>query len=211
MLRIIGRSVLVVMGCSLVSLAFPACDVEQPGDELARDLEDEEDEDEAPEGQRPAGSDELTNASDPSAAANYFVPAGTHDSADCNVLTGWAKDGDTTAPTWVAVYRGAAFENGGNYVTTAYANIYRSDLPFADKNHGFSIATPALFKNGTNQHVYIHAINIDVNGDWGIPGVHNPLLSSTNKIICCNPNGTVCEPGGTGSGSGGPTTGYIPE
>jgi len=195
MLRLIARSVLVVMGCTLVSLGFPACDVEQPDDELARVIDEEEDEGDAPAGPLPPGSAELTNASDPSAAANYFVPTGTHDVANCSVLEGWAKDGDTTAPTWVTIYRGAPSGSGGIYVTTAYANAYRSDLPFTDKYHGFSIATPNAFKTGFDEEVYIHAINVDVNGDWGAPGVTNPLLNLTGKTICC----------GQGCG-GGPTT-----
>ena len=202
MLRLAVRSVLVVVGCGLVSLGLPACDVEQPDDALPREIDDDEEEGEEAEGERPAGSDELTNTNDPSAAANYFVPTGTHDLANCSLLTGWAKDGDTTAPTWVTVYRGAAYEDGGVYVTTAYADIYRSDLPFSDKYHGFSIATPAAFKTGLPEEVYIHAINIDVNGDWGAPGVTNPLLNSTGKTICCNANGTTCSgPGPTTAAS----------
>jgi len=179
------------------------CDVEQPGDEeLARQGIDEEAEDvddivddaEAAEDEdeRPAGPDELTAAPD-AAAANYFVPVGNHDVASCSTIAGWVKDGDTTAPTWVTIYRDAPYPYG-EWVTTVYANLYRGDLPFADKNHGFSISTPQALKTGTTETIYIHGINVDGNGNWDA-GANSPLLNNTGKTICC---GAGCFGGGGG-------------
>ena len=124
----------------------------------------------------------------PVQAADFFDPVGTHDLATCSTLAGWAKDGDTTLPIQVHFYRGAPFPYG-SYVTAVVANLFRSDLPFADKNHGFSIATPAAYKTGCPESVWIHAIDTDTNGNPVIGG-NNLLLNLTGKTIRCgfNPN-----------------------
>ncbi|MDJ0841137.1 MAG: hypothetical protein QNK37_31790 [Acidobacteriota bacterium] len=117
------------------------------------------------------------------AAFNFYTPIGTHDVANCSTLAGWARDADTTGAIQVHVYRGAPFPYG-QYVTATVANRYRSDLPFADKNHGFSIPTPNAFKTGRLERVYIHAINVDTDGNI-VYGANNPLLTSTGKLIYC--------------------------
>lgn len=173
----------------MLSTGTLGCDVEEPGDEeLARELEDE-DADEV-DGERPDGADALTAPPDPSAAANYFVPVGTHESATCNTITGWVKDGDTTASTWVSIRRDAAYPYGQE-VATIPADLYRSDLPFADKNHGFSLATPASLKNGSPVTLYVHGINVDVNGNWDV-NANSPLLNLTERTFCC---GNGCNQG----------------
>lgn len=129
------------------------------------------------------------------AANDYFDPVGTHDRADCSKLEGWAKDGDTTLPIQVHFYKGAPFPFG-TYVTAVVANLYRSDLPFADKNHGFSINTPAAYKTGCPEKVYIHGIDVDANGN-NVPGGNNDLLGSTGKTVRCGFNPDCYEgPGG---------------
>ena len=202
MQHVIIRSVATLAACILVPLAFPACDVEEPGDELARDLADEADdeEDASAAGQRPAGADELANAPDPAAAANYYVPVGTHDAAGCDTIAGWVKDGDTTAPTWATIHRDAPWPYGAE-VAVVQANLYRGDLPFADKNHGFSIATPASLKNGSPVTLYVHGINVDVNGNWDV-NANSPLINQTGRTFCCG-NGCYA------NGGGGPTTGEV--
>ncbi|NVB36215.1 hypothetical protein G6O69_36655 [Pseudenhygromyxa sp. WMMC2535] len=121
-------------------------------------------------------------------AANYYIPVGTHDVANCDTIAGWVKDGDTTAPTWVTIHRDAAWPNGQE-VAVVQANLYRADLDFADKNHGFSIPTPASLKTGLPVRLYIHGINVDANGDWDVNAL-SPLLSQTGKEICC---GDLCD------------------
>jgi hypothetical protein len=124
------------------------------------------------------------------AAADYFDPVGTHDRADCSILAGWAKDGDTTLPIQVHVYKGGPYPYG-TFVTAVVANRYRGDLPFADKNHGFSIATPSAFFTGCREKVYIHAIDVDTNGN-PVPGGNNVLLNLTGKTIRCGPFNPEC-------------------
>ena len=126
-------------------------------------------------------------------AANFYTPVGTHDRADCSILAGWAKDGDTTLPIQVHFYKGAPYPHG-TYVTAVVANKFRGDLPFSDKNHGFSISTPAAYKTGCPEKVYIHAINVDTNGNI-VPGATNPLLSQTGKTVLCGPINPACFPG----------------
>ena len=111
-------------------------------------------------------------------AADFFDPVGTHDVANCSTIAGWAKDGDTTLPIQVHIYKGAPFPNG-QIVTHVVANLFRSDLPFADKNHGFSIAPPAAFKTGCPEKVYIHGIDVDTNGN---------KHSRVAKAYCWKPN-----------------------
>jgi hypothetical protein len=124
------------------------------------------------------------------AAANYYTPVGTQDRADCSRVAGWAKDGDTTLPIQVHIYKGAAYPYG-QYVTAVVANKYRSDLPFADKYHGFDMATPSAFKTGCPEKIYIHAINVDTNGNI-VYGATNPLLSGTGTTIYCGPPDPSC-------------------
>ena len=155
---------------TLAALApLAGCDLDEAdeADELALD-EEEEDMDEGFRG-----------------ANDYNDPVGTHDLANCSTIAGWARDGDTTAATQVHIYKDAPAPNG-EIVTHVIANLYRGDLPFADKNHGFSIATPAAFKTGCPETIYIHAIDLDAYGNI-VPGGNNKLLGSTGKTVTCGP------------------------
>ncbi|MFV8752527.1 hypothetical protein ACNOYE_18425 [Nannocystaceae bacterium ST9] len=193
MQRVLHTSSLMVLG--LLSLLAAGCDT--PTNEELDLLEAEAMQDEESFG----SPDEIALETNPYSGNNYFVPVGTHDLANCDLLEGWVKDGDTTSPTWVTIYKGAPFPYGV-YVATAYANVYRGDLPFTDKNHGFSLATPAAFKTGNWETVYIHGINVDAGGAWAPPGAQNPLLNLTGKSICC---GSGCD-GGDGDDDGGSFT-----
>lgn len=136
---------------------------------------------------------------------DFFDPVGTHDLANCSTLAGWAKDGDTTAATQVHIYKGAPAPSG-QIVTHVWADKFRPGLPFADKNHGFSIPTPAAFKTGCPEKVYIHAIDLDTNGNF-VPGGNNKLLNLTGKTVTCGPP----PPGGCyGDGPGGPDIPQLP-
>lgn len=177
-----------MIGAALVLCAPAGCDTEDGLDEdLATDALDED--------------EDLEFRS----LTDFFDPVGTHDVATCSTLAGWAKDGDTTAATQVHVYKGASAFNGGQIVTHAWADKFRGDLPFADKNHGFNIPTPAAFKTGCPEKVYIHAIDLDTNGDF-VPGGNNLLLNLTGKTVVCGPP----PPGGCGGyGDGGPGDGGL--
>lgn len=164
---------------AFTSLLVTACDEAEP-DELEL-IEDEE---------GVVAGDEIALDLEPRSGNNYFTPVGTHDAASCSNIAGWVKDGDTTAATYVHIYRGAPYPDG-EYVTSVYANLYRGDLPFSDKNHGFSISTPADFKTGWTEQVFIHGINVDASG-VEVNGATDPLLNQTGRTICCNPNGGIC-------------------
>ncbi len=125
-------------------------------------------------------------------AADFFDPVGTDDRADCTRLAGWTKDGDTTLPIQVAIYKGAPYPNG-TFVTYALADKYRSGLPFADKNHGYSIPTPAAFFTGCPEKVYVYGLDVDTNGNR-VPGGHNVLLNLTGKTIRCGTIDPSCSP-----------------
>jgi len=129
-------------------------------------------------------------------AFNFFEPVGTLDQADCSKIAGWVKDGDTTAPTWAAI-RTAPWP-GGQAVATPVANLYRAGLPFADKNHGFSINTPAWLKDGNTHTIFVHGINVDTNGNWDVTA-NSPLLNLSGRQFCC---GAGCFPGDGGFDDG---------
>lgn len=154
------------LGASLMLFAFTGCDAEEDFEELT---DEEIAEQEA----------EFRSSND------YFDPVGTHDVANCTKLAGWAKDGDSTEPTQVHIYKGAPYPHG-QIVTHVWADRYRGDLPWTDKNHGFQISTPAAFKTGCPERVYIHAIDLDASGNF-VPGGNNRLLNSTGKTVVCGP------------------------
>jgi hypothetical protein len=128
----------------------------------------------------------------PAQAGDFYDPVGTDDRADCTRLAGWAKDGDTTLPIQVHIYKGGPHPYG-TFVTAVVANLYRSDLPFADKNHGYSIPTPSAFFTGCPETVYVHAIDVDTNGN-NVPGGTNTLLSNTGRTIRCGTPDPSCLP-----------------
>jgi hypothetical protein len=196
-----NSSGLSLLALGMLSLVAFGCDEAELADEaLAQDvLADEAD---RAEGQGQAGSvphvDALgSEVHEVASGTNYYTPVGYHDTFNCNTVAGWVKDGDSTAPTHVTIHRGAPWPNG-LAVTTVLANLYRGDLPFADKNHGFSFATPAAFKTGQPETIYIHGINIDAAGNWDT-SANSPLLNPVGRTICC---GEACSSGGDGGGPG---------
>lgn len=175
------------LALGLLSLVGFGCDEAEIADEaLAQDVvADEADEADGQAGQVPHLDELGSEVHGVASGSNYFTPVGSHDSFNCTTTAGWVKDGDTTAPTYVTIYRDAPFPYG-EWVATVQANQYRADLPFADKNHGFSIATPAEFKTGSPETMYIHGINIDTDGNW-VLGATNPLLNQNGRTHCCGP------------------------
>jgi hypothetical protein len=81
------------------------------------------------------------------------------DGANCRVA-GWARDRNSTQAVMVDVYREAPPGTAGSiHVTTASAGTLRSDLPFADQDHGFLIAfSPSdAVADGQPHAIYIYA------------------------------------------------------
>ncbi len=155
------------LSVSLALFAVTGCDTEEGFDDEDLAAEEEADEEDL----------------DFRSANDYFDPVGNHDVASCSKLAGWAKDGDSTAATQVHIYKGAPFPYG-QIVTHVWANKFRGDLPWTDKNHGFDISTPAAFKTGCPERVYIHALDLDASGNF-VPGGNNKLLNSTGKTVTC--------------------------
>lgn len=118
---------------------------------------------------------QITVADDPPGSQE---PVGYFDSADCNGFSGWTKDPDTTAAIDVHFYADGP-AGAEAFIGGASANIYRGDLPYSDKNHGFSFPTPESLKDGQSHQIYVYALD-----DQG--GI-NPLLTNSPKSIQCTP------------------------
>ncbi len=103
-------------------------------------------------------------------------PVGYFESAGCSILTGWTKDPDTTAVIDVHFYADGP-AGTGTYVGSTSANIYRSDLAYNDKNHGFSFAFSDSLNDGVEHQIYAYAIDSD--------GGDNPLLTNSPKTVQC--------------------------
>src|SRR5262245_54349102 len=74
-------------------------------------------------------------------SASAQVVQGTLDAAvsvGCSVA-GWARDPQNASPIQVRIYANGD-SNSGVLVATILADLLRSDLPFADQNHGFDYA-----------------------------------------------------------------------
>ena len=122
---------------------------------------------------------------------SLHAPSGSLDrpasQTDCQRIAGWARDPDTSLPTWVDLYRGNP-ANGGTFVQRVPANGLRPDLPFRDKAHGFDIAMPEAFETGNLEEIYAYAVDIGVNGnDVG----RGPLLGRSPFTIRCGSGGGV--------------------
>ncbi len=111
-------------------------------------------------------------------------PTGTFDLATnstCEVA-GWAKDPDTTNPISISIYKNGPIGQG-TLVKTLIADVYRGDLPFTDKNHGFVYRFD--FSSGLFDNIG-HTIYI-----YGIDATGNPnanLYSSPKTITCASKN-----------------------
>lgn len=121
-------------------------------------------------------------------------PVGYQETTTCSSIVGWTCDGDNWGQSLqVDIY------DGGTYVTSATANGARSDVASvcgSTTNHGFSVTTPNIFKDGNSHTVNVYAINT--------PSGTNPLLSiinprTVNNCILAptglNPNGALAQTG----------------
>ncbi len=104
------------------------------------------------------------------------LSVGYFDNATCNSFSGWAKDPDTTDPIYIHFYADGP-AGTGTFVGAALADVYRGDLPYDDKNHGFSFTLPNFVNDGTEHQIYAYAI------DSGCG--ENPLLAHSPKTVQC--------------------------
>jgi len=103
-------------------------------------------------------------------------PVGSFDSATCDSLSGWTKDPDTASPISVHFYKDGP-AGTGTYLGSTLADIYRGDLSYVDKNHGFSFAMPDSLNDGTAHQIYAYGID-STDGT-------NPLLTNSPKTVQC--------------------------
>lgn len=110
-----------------------------------------------------------------------ILPEGSFDQADSSLcqVAGWARDPDASSSIQVDIYRDGQYGQGGVFVTGIPANKLRSDLPFADKNHGFSyvFASSTGMYDGKDHQLFLYGD--DVTGDGA------KLLNSVPKTIHC--------------------------
>jgi len=103
------------------------------------------------------------------------TPQGYLDTANCDVIAGWAVDPDEpTAQIAVHIYKNGS-AGSGTFVAATTANLNRADVG----DHAFQIATPAELKNGQAQTLYAHAIDTSGNG------LANVQLSLSPKTFTC--------------------------
>jgi len=108
-------------------------------------------------------------------------PQGFLDGASCEGIGGWVRFPDDANPVAVRVYAdgpaGRGFDLG-----SVVAGQQRPDLPFRDKNHGFSIAIPDALKDGRSHAIYVYAIDSRT-------GTETLLEGSPKSIRCGGENG----------------------
>jgi len=102
-----------------------------------------------------------------------YAPKGYVDNVNCNTITGWADDEDTSSPLNVHIYDGATF------LTSVYADDYRSDVG----SRGFTYTIPESHKDGTRHSYRVFAINE--------PQGKNPLLKQGSFSMSCGNNGAM--------------------
>ena len=103
-----------------------------------------------------------------SAVALAAAPHGNLDAADADRIGGWARDPDWPAPIAVHIYIDGEIAHGMS------ADALRTDLPYADQDHGYTWVPPLL---GPGPHeVIAYAIGVDSTGN---PDGENIALSGS--------------------------------
>lgn len=87
--------------------------------------------------------------------------AGTLDVVDntwCTVA-GWARDPLSSAPLEVDLFADAPYgAPGSRFVGKTMASLLRTDLPFADQNHGFSFGVPIAWADSLTHPLYAYGL-----------------------------------------------------
>ena len=107
-------------------------------------------------------------------------PQGFFDAASCAGIGGWVRFPDDTNPVAVRVYADGPAGRGRD-LGTVVADRLRSDLPFRDKNHGFSIDIPDAQMDGRSHAIYVYAIDSRTGSET--------LLGGSPKSIRCGGSG----------------------
>ncbi|MCB9653623.1 MAG: right-handed parallel beta-helix repeat-containing protein [Deltaproteobacteria bacterium] len=117
------------------------------------------------------------SVTDDAAVANA-VPFGWHDGINGRMTSGWTCD-----PNNLSVPLAIHFYDNGTFVGHTVANLVREPAVAAACGgfaaHGFNYELPATLFDGQRHVIYAFAINYPVN----TPGVINPLLSGSPKVI----------------------------
>ena len=116
-----------------------------------------------------------------SALANQS-PYGWLDGATCDIIGGWAVDPDTSNDG-IAIhfyYDGPA--GSGKFLTDAWTSGRRDDVNSAlgiSGDHGYTIITPPILKDGKSHSIYVYGIDSDPSHSM------NAHLSGSPKTIQC--------------------------
>lgn len=105
---------------------------------------------------------------------NPHTPDGSLEKASCDSISGWARDPDTTSAIKVRIYADGLMDSG-RLLGEVVANGYRSDLPYADKNHGFTFSIPTAIKDGVTHSIYAYGLDNQ--------GGTNPLLNGSPQCV----------------------------
>ncbi len=108
-------------------------------------------------------------------------PQGFLDGASCEGIGGWVRFPDDANPIAVRFYADGPAGRGRD-LGSVVAGLPRPDLPFRDKNHGFSIAIPDSLKDGRSHAIYVYAIDSRT-------GTETLLEGSPKSIQCGGENG----------------------
>lgn len=116
-----------------------------------------------------------------------YAPIGVFDNADCNVINGWALDGDAQdVPTDIHIYKNGP-AGSGTIIGAWSANQPRPDVNSALNvrgDHGWSFATPDSLKTGQDIPLYVYVLGKDDNGN---NNGNNALLNNSPKTLNCAP------------------------
>ena len=121
----------------------------------------------------------LVVASFPARANNTNKITGYHDGTTCEETWGWVRNESSSKPLNVGFWLDYPAESVlAKKIGETKANLFRPDLPFSDKNHGFKWFLPEEFKD-TGRTIYVYTLNSE--------GKPEKLLNFSNKNTTCNP------------------------
>lgn len=132
-----------------------------------------------------AGAKTSTTASStttPTGTENKLPPIGSVDSSKCSLLSGWARDPDTTKAIKIHVY-----VDGKNPVEFT-ADQNRQDVGL----HAFVADLGAQYKDGKRHYADVYGLDYDNAGNY--IGYNNALIASVNWA--CDTSGSAVTPPG---------------
>lgn len=116
------------------------------------------------------------------------APSGWLDGADCEKISGWAYDPDTPSEgIAIHLYYTTGSDTSQKFLTDTYTNGNRPDVNSAlgiSGNHGYTISTPEILKDGQPHNIYAYGIDSDPSRSM------NAYLAGSPKSITCSPSPT---------------------